>query len=159
MPLNPTSQDLTKLNYDGELTVEALATIDTYIKTCCNTAATSRKLRKHYIQVRKYLKQPYVRELFQLKLMERGVTPDRIAETIANGIKAENGVYHEGNKVASEPNWAARQKFVQLAAEIYEVLKYVNKVDGNVSVSNQIILVAPEKKESIVAVQSKRISI
>lgn len=121
--------DKDRLSYPGELTLEALAALDTYIKTCCNVSSTSRKLHKGYIQVRKYLKQPYVRELFQLKLIEKGVTPDKIADVIKSGIEAQNGIYYEGEEVAQEPNWMARQRFIQLAAEIFEVLKYNAKVD------------------------------
>ena len=130
--MNDSNHDLTKLEYPGELTLEALATLDVYIKQCCNSAATARKLHKQYLQVRKYLKQPYVREIFQLKLMQKGITPEKIADVIKAGCDATNGVYYEGGKVADEDNWAARQKFVQLACEIFEVLKYQYKIDNNV---------------------------
>lgn len=118
---------LSKLNYAGEMTLEALATLDTYIKQCCNTSVTARKLHKQYLQVRRYLKQPYVRELFQLQLLKKGITPEKIAEVIKEGVDATDGIYYEGEKVASEPNWNARQRFVQLACEIFEVLKYQSK--------------------------------
>lgn len=126
---NLTPEQISKLNYDGELTLEALATLDTYIKSCCNITTTAHKLRKGYMQVRRYLKQPFVREIFQLKLLEKGVTPEKVADVIKSGLDAENGIYYEGQEVGQEPNWMARQKFVQLAAEIFEVLKYNNKTD------------------------------
>lgn len=132
---NLTPDELTKLNYDGEMTLEALATLDAYMKSCCNVSTTARKLHKGYIQVRKYLRQPYVREFFQLKLMQKGITPEKIAEVINAGLEATNGVYYEGNKVADENNWMAKQKFVQLACEIFEVLKYNSKVDSSVLIN------------------------
>lgn len=127
--LTPQQEEL--LNYDGELTLEALAALDTYTKQCCNTSATARKLHKNWLATKKLLTQPYVRELFKLKLMQKGVTPERIAETINLGLQASNGIYHDGVKVTDEPNWSARQKFAQLAAEIFEVLKYANKIEVN----------------------------
>ena len=135
---NLTLEQSVKLNYNGELTIEALATLDTYTKSCCNTSATARKLHKGYMQVRKYLRQPFVREIFQLNLLKKGITPDKIAEVIREGISATNGVYHEGKKVADEVNWIARQRFVQLVAEIFEVLKYQAKVDNNNLINIQV---------------------
>ncbi len=135
MSLTQEQQDL--LNYDGEMTIEALAALDTYVKQCCNVSATSRKLHKSYVATKRLLRQPYVRELFKLKLMQKGVTPDKVAQVIQEGLEAMNGVYYEGNKVADEPNWAARQRFAQLAAEIYEVLKYQVKQDNNFNL-NQV---------------------
>ena len=126
-----TTEQQNLLNYDGELTLEALAALDTYTKQCCNVSATARKLHKGWIATKKLLTQPYVRELFKLKLMQKGVTPDKIAETINAGLEASNGVYSMGAKIADEPNWSARQKFAQLAAEIFEVLKYANKIEVN----------------------------
>ena len=123
------NSDLSKLNYDGELTLEALATLDAYMKSCCNISTTAKKLHKRYLQVRRYLRQPYVRELFQLSLMKKGITPDKVADTITAGIEANKKVYFEGSEVAQDPDWLARQKFIQLACEIYEVLKYTTKVD------------------------------
>ncbi len=132
---NLTIDELTKLNYDGEMTLEALATLDMYMKQCCNVSATARKLHKGYLQVRKYLRQPYVREIFQLKLMEKGTTPDKIAEVIKGGVEANRNVYYLGAKVSEDSDWLARQKFVQLACEIYEVLKYNSKIDSNVLIN------------------------
>lgn len=133
------------LNYDGEMTLEALSVLDTYAKQCCNVSATSRKLNKTYLRVRKYLAQPYVREIFKLKLLEKGITPEKIADDIKAGLEASNGVYYEGDKCADEPNWSARHKFLQLAAEVFEVLKYNNKVDVNI---NNVITMSKEEKES-----------
>lgn len=132
---NLTPEQSATIEYKGDLTLEALACLDTYTKQCCNVSATSRKLQKSYNRIRNYLKQPYVREIFKLKLLQKGVTPDRIAEVVAAGLNATNGVYYEGNEVNQEPNWAARQKFAQLAAEIFEVLKYQTKIEVNNSVN------------------------
>jgi len=49
--------------------------------------------------------------------------------------------------VSDEVNWIARQKFIQLAAEIFEVLKYNVKQDGNTF--NQVnIHMTQEDKEN-----------
>lgn len=150
---NITLEQSKQLNYDGELTLEALSVLDTYSRACCNVKETSRKINKQYIKVRKYLKQPYVRELFKLRLMECGVTPERIAETIKNGLTASNGVYYEGALCADEPNWAARNKFAQLAAEIFEVLKYTNKGgDTNVNVG---IVITPEDRIELARIRGE----
>ena len=129
MPSLLTPDQKQVLEYDGDLTVEALAVLDQYSKSCCNKSLTAKKLHKNYMQVRKFLAQPYVRELFKLKLLEKGVTADKIAETISAGMDATASKYHEGQKIAEDPDWLARHKFVQLAAEIYEVLKYSARVD------------------------------
>jgi hypothetical protein len=144
MENNLTTKQNSKLNYDGELTLEALSVLDIYSKECCNTAATARKLNRSFIRVKKYLNQPYVRELFKLRLMQKGVTPEKIADTIHNGLNAVNGIYYEGNKVTDEPNWSARQRFAQLAAEIFEVLKYQVKQDGALAISNIIYNINPK---------------
>lgn len=135
----------TNNEYKGELTLEALASLDTYTKSCCNVAETSRRLNKKYMFVKHYFKQPYVREIFQLRLLQKGITPEKIAEVIKSGLEATNSIYHEGSKIADEPNWMARHRFVQLAAEIFEVLKYQVKVDNNgTHISNIIYNLNPD---------------
>jgi len=141
--LSEEKKDLPDLDYPGEMTLEALSVLDTYAKQCCNTSATAKKLNKTWTKVKKYLGQPYVRDIFKAKLLEKGVTPERIAEVVLSGLDAVNGIYYEGNKCADEPNWQARQRFTQLAAEIFEVLKYQTKVDVSV---NNIILTPDERK-------------
>lgn len=153
MPNNLTQEQKDKLNYDGELTLEALAVLDKYSKACCNTALASRWLHKDYNQVRRILKQPYVRELFKLKLLEAGVTPEKIADTITKGLDATNGVYNQGAHIADEPNWNARQKFAQLSAEIFEVLKYQVKQDVHI---NQTI---SDERKIILIDLSKRLTV
>lgn len=146
---NLTTQEIEKLNYPGDLTLEALSVIDTYRKMCCNKAATARQLNKTYQKVYQLLKQPYVRDLFKLKLIEKGITPDRIAESIDKGIDAQNGIYYEGGKVNEEPNWAARQKFTQLACEILEVLKYGVKVENNMAAQNIQVVINKYQVEDV----------
>lgn len=143
--LTPEQEEI--LGYEGDLTLEALSVLDTYAKECCNISSTSKKVNKHYLRVRRYLQQPYVREIFKLKLLEKGITPEKIANDIKAGLEASNGVYYEGGKCADEPNWTARHKFLQLAAEVFEVLKYNNKVD--VTVSNTITMKPEEQKSRI----------
>ena len=142
-----------KLEYPGELTLEALSLLDIYTKQICNVSATSRKLNKSYIQVRKFLKQPYVRELFQLSLLKKNVTPDRIAEVIDAGLSASNGVYSEGEHIADEPNWNARQKFAQLAAEVFEVLKY--NVKSETTVNNNVVILQGQDRTEYEAIRGK----
>jgi len=149
MPNLLTKEQQEQLDYPGDLTLEALAVLDAYQKSCCNISTTSKKLKKQYAKVRQLLKSPYVRELFKLKLLEKGITPERIADGIKAGLDATNGVYYEGNKVEDEPNWGARQKFNQLACEIYEVLKYNNKIDMNqVNIGPETIVLV-DRREAI----------
>lgn len=148
------TKELPKLDYDGDLTLEALSVLEIYTKQCCNKSATARKLSKTYNRVYQYLKQPYVREFFKLKLLESGVTPQKIAGVIFDGLDASNGVYSEGQKVATEPNWMARQRFAQLAAEILEVLKYQTKVDVtnntvNITSIKQVIEEASRQQQEL----------
>lgn len=117
------------LNYNGELTIEAISVLDTYSKTCCSKSLTAKKLKKSFQSVNKYLKQPFVRDIFKLKLLEKGVTPEAIAETIQQGLYAEHTICNKDGILGTEPDWHARHKFVQLASEIFEVLKYNTKVD------------------------------
>ena len=133
------SEQQAVVNYDGELTLEAISVLDTYSKTCCQKSATARKLKKSLQQVNKYLKQPFVRDIFKLKLLQKGITPEKIAQTILEGLDAEHtvSVYdddaeHGERARVTEPDWQARVKFTQLAAEIFEVLKYQVKADVSI---------------------------
>ena len=110
---------MNNINYPGELTLEALATIDVYTKTCCNVNATRKKLNRSYIRVKKYLSQPYVRDIFKSRLLEKGITPEYIAEKIMQGL---NAIDRDG-----KPEWHAIHKYTQLACEVFEVLKYNSK--------------------------------
>ena len=138
------------LGYDGELTCEALALIDLYVKNACSpnkTARQWRELTKQRKNVAQYFRQPMIRELFLLKLLEKGVTIDKIAETINDGLSAMRGIYFEGDKVADEPNYDARFRFAQLAGELYGVLKYNTKV--NIDHDNKFVIVDRREKEVI----------
>jgi len=51
-------------------------------------------------------------------LAKAKLLPFPILKRIRRGMDAKSGVYYEGKKVASEPNWQSRAKFTELAADI-----------------------------------------
>lgn len=51
-------------------------------------------------------------------LAKAKLLPFPILKRIRRGMDAKSGVYHDGQRVASEPNWQARAKFTELAADI-----------------------------------------
>lgn len=69
-------------------------------------------------------------------LMARAkLLPFTTLKKIRRGMDAQTGVYFEGSKVASEPNWQARARFTELAANISRLIPDRNQRDQEVVIN------------------------
>ncbi len=123
----------------GELTTKALLLLKTYLECGCDKKKTANRLRKNYSQVYNQLHQPYVRNIFKMRLLEKGITFYRLAKVLDEGLDAKKVVGYLNNKtqgvekVSDEfvevPDYPTRHKYLNTALESFEVIKYPVKVE------------------------------
>ena len=144
------------MNDRGELTTKALQLLKVYLECGCNKVTTARRLGKSYTQVYSQLHKPYVRNIFKMLLLERGITFDKLAKVMDEGLGATKITGYLNNKVdgvekvsdefIETPDYATRHKYLNTALEAFEILKYNVKVDATV-INNNIILTQAEQEE------------
>lgn len=125
----------------GELTTKALLLLKTFLECGCDKKKTARRLNKSYTSVYQQLHQPYVRNIFKMVCLEKGITFDRLAKVIDEGLNATKVIGYLNNKVdgvekisdefMEVPDHPTRHKFVNTALEVFDVLKYNVKVEAN----------------------------
>jgi hypothetical protein len=141
----------------GELTTRALFLLKTYLECGCSKAKTARKLDKSYQSVYQQLHQPYVRNIFKMLCLEKGITFGRLAQVLDEGLSAtkvisatvivnknipgslEQDAPDVGEALANErtfdfidvPDLKTRHKYLETALEVFDVLKYNVKVDSS----------------------------
>ena len=122
----------------GELTTKALLLLETYLRCGCDKAKTAKVLDRDYFSVYQQLHQPYVRNIFKKVCIEKGITFNKLAETLSDGLNAtrtftKTSVDSKGNLVEKEiekPDRSMRFKYLNTALEVFDVLKYNVKVES-----------------------------
>ena len=149
------------MNDKGELTTKALLTLKTYLECGCDKAKTARKLNRSYQSVYQQLHQPYVHRIFQMLLLEKGITFERLAKVIDEGLDANkvisaivvnkkdrptslaDGELFDANEKTNDfievPDHPTRHRFLNTALEAFEILRYNTKAEQTNNISQIFI--------------------
>ena len=73
----------------GELTTKALLVLKKYLECGCDKKKTAKQLERNYSSVYQQLRQPYVRNIFKMLLVEKGITLGKLAKVLDEGLDAK----------------------------------------------------------------------
>jgi hypothetical protein len=123
----------------GELTTKALLLLKTYLQSGCNKKITAKKLGKSYMQVLQQLRQPYVKNIFQQVLLESGITFDKLAQKLNEGLEATRLEFGNPNRV---PDFYTREKYIKDCLGLFALMDDNNLIDDEVKsiVQNKVVV-------------------
>lgn len=127
----------------GVLTTKAVLLLNDFLMCGLNVKKTALKENRSYQSTYTQLHQPYVQRIFQELLQEMGVTKDKLAQRLNEGLDATKVVGYLNNKVKGTqkvsdefvevPDYQIRHKYLTTALECLDIIKYNNKVDVKVN--------------------------
>lgn len=159
----------------GELTTKALMLLKTYLECGCNKSKTAKRLGKSYQEVYSQINKPYVRRIFQMLLIEKKITFERLAKVLDEGLDAMKvisatvivnnnvpGSLEQDTPVVAEklangrtvdfidiPDHLTRHKYLNTALECFDILKYNTKAE-NTSRNFTNIVIVDKRDEPII---------
>lgn len=126
-----------ELSNRGELTTKAMIMLKTYLQSGCNKKLTARKLGKSLQSVYQLLRQPYVKNIFQQVLLESGITFDKLASKLNEGLDATRLEFGNKDRV---PDFYVRERYIKDCLELFALLNKEEQEEMRSLVQNKVVV-------------------